>query len=190
MGDGTPCRILESLKKDLTMTMLETTLHRMKTPKPIAIKLRRLRQERGWTQADLGQRIGRAQSRIAKWELSEGAPTPADIRALADAFDVSLEYLCDDRSNEPNKPKAAEPAQPMLTKDQEFLLLLADRMGVQALLDRVLNLSQPIPPQSTGHWAGSGAIGVPTPVEEVGKLVNSPPRGGADSKKSDPKSNS
>ena len=55
-----------------------------KPPRALAGKIRTLREANRWTQSQLGIKIGRHQSRIAKWEMSSGEPTPADLLGLVE----------------------------------------------------------------------------------------------------------
>lgn len=79
-------------------------------------RIRDLRIERGWTQLQLGKRIGAAKSTVSGYESGDRQLTPALINTLCDLFDVSADYLlC--RSDTP---------QPALT-DEEARLLAAFR---------------------------------------------------------------
>lgn len=110
---------------------------RRKADYPIAAKLVQLRRQRGWTQMDVATKIGRAQSRIAKWELSEGQPGPGDLLALANAFGVPIVYLCDDKMTE---PKQAETT-PAMSEDETLILGLIRRIGTDRAID--LLVAQP-----------------------------------------------
>ena len=61
----------------------------------IGVTLKRLRTERGWTQAQLAQRAGLTQGYVAKIERAENAPDPAlsVVLKLARALDVSIGEL-------------------------------------------------------------------------------------------------
>lgn len=55
-------------------------------------QLRALREERGWTQADLGEKAGKAQSAIGRFESeSYGNWNANTLHELARAFDVALQ---------------------------------------------------------------------------------------------------
>jgi transcriptional regulator with XRE-family HTH domain len=57
----------------------------------VAFQIRALRESRGWTQRDLGERTGMAQERISQLEDPDyGRVTLKTLLRLADAFDVSL----------------------------------------------------------------------------------------------------
>jgi HTH-type transcriptional regulator / antitoxin HipB len=53
--------------------------HLLQTPSQLATHLRALRQGRGWTQAELGKRLGLSQARIAR---IEGTPLTVSVHQL------------------------------------------------------------------------------------------------------------
>lgn len=126
-------------------TMQVNQMTRRKSDYPIAAKIQQLRKMKGWTQSDVASRIGRAQSRIAKWELSEGMPNPRDLLALANAFGVPLVYLCDDEMQD---PRDAEPEQtPGLSDDETLILGIVKRIGADEAIGRLVKHGEsPEPP--------------------------------------------
>ena len=56
-------------------------------------RLRALRAERGMNQTALAQAIGVTLKQIQRYELGHNEPTLSVLVSLADAFDVSLDYL-------------------------------------------------------------------------------------------------
>ncbi len=56
-------------------------------------RLRALRTERNMNQTALAQAIGVTLKQIQRYELGHNEPTLSVLVALADAFDVSLDYL-------------------------------------------------------------------------------------------------
>ena len=56
-------------------------------------RLRELRQERGMTQEALGQIIGVKNYSVYTYEKGRSCPDVAGLIALADHFDVSIDYL-------------------------------------------------------------------------------------------------
>jgi transcriptional regulator with XRE-family HTH domain len=65
----------------------------MKPPNVVAERLHLLRKRMGLTQAELGQRVGVSQASISSWERGEFAPTVTDLSKIADAAEVSLDWL-------------------------------------------------------------------------------------------------
>lgn len=56
-------------------------------------RIRELREANGWTQAQLGKRIGVAKTTITGYEREDRQPTPATICALCDLFGCTADYL-------------------------------------------------------------------------------------------------
>lgn len=67
-----------------------------------ATQLRKIRKERGLTQKQLAIEIGASERGIQQYELGERKPAYDVLIALADYFDVSLDYLVG-RSNDPRR---------------------------------------------------------------------------------------
>ena len=56
-------------------------------------RIRELREANGWTQTQLGKRIGVAKTTITGYEREDRQPTPATICALCDLFGCTSDYL-------------------------------------------------------------------------------------------------
>ena len=65
-------------------------------------KIRRLRQERNWTQADLGEKISVHQKQISSYERGVTVPSTDILMKIAEAFDVTLDYLAFDKNSANN----------------------------------------------------------------------------------------
>jgi transcriptional regulator with XRE-family HTH domain len=65
-----------------------------------AARLRALRTERGWTQEELGKRIGSDGSGIRSYEIKLHHPPLMTLQKLAATFGVSVDFLL----NGPSKP--------------------------------------------------------------------------------------
>ena len=61
-------------------------------------KIKRLRQERDWTQAELGERVNIHQKQISSYERGVNIPSTEILIKLAEVFDVTLDYLAFDKS--------------------------------------------------------------------------------------------
>lgn len=62
----------------------------MKTKKSLGQKIRRLREERGWTQEELAHRLRTAGSTVSRWETGKQIPHPMALSALEQVFGVNL----------------------------------------------------------------------------------------------------
>ena len=64
----------------------------------IGKNIKRLRQERGITQADLASALGVTCQAVSKWETSSNAPDIALIPKIAALLDVSISELFEEKS--------------------------------------------------------------------------------------------
>lgn len=60
-------------------------------------RLLSLRKEQGWSQPELGKKIGTSGAIIGRYERGEITPSIEVAKKLADAFGVTLDYLIDDK---------------------------------------------------------------------------------------------
>ena len=72
-------------------------------------RIKELRQMQGWTQAQLGARIGTAKSTISEYENEKHLLDPPTIHALCDLFSCTSDYLLG-RSDVPYATVTAEDA--------------------------------------------------------------------------------
>ena len=96
------------------MTALAYTQHQRGNAVPMtkeefAARLRELREEKGWTQAELAERAGVSAQAVAQWERALREPTWNGIIALADAFEISTEAFRQLPREIPQKRKAGRP---------------------------------------------------------------------------------
>ncbi len=56
-------------------------------------RLKALREVRGWSQRELSRRSGLAENTIGKYENGQVDPTATSLKTIADALDVSMDYL-------------------------------------------------------------------------------------------------
>ena len=69
----------------------------------IAERIRLLRQERKWTQAELAERLGIHQKQVSAYERGVNLPSTEILIKLADIFDVTLDYLAFESKGRPAK---------------------------------------------------------------------------------------
>lgn len=86
-------------------------------------KVRQLRTERGWSQAELGKKIGKTQRTIVGYETGASYPRKREVYSqLADIFDVDINYL--------------------LTENEEFMTEVGSQFGRRGQLQARSILSQ------------------------------------------------
>ena len=56
-------------------------------------KIKTLRSEKGYTQKELAQKIGQAQSTVVYWEQNKQEPNISSLKKLCLLFSVSADYL-------------------------------------------------------------------------------------------------
>lgn len=59
----------------------------------IADKIKKLREARGWSQAELARRLSVTRNGVNSWEQGLSMPSPACLVDLAKVFSVSTDYL-------------------------------------------------------------------------------------------------
>lgn len=59
----------------------------------IAEKIKKLREARGWSQAELARRLSVSRNGVNSWEQGLSMPSPACLVDLAKVFSVSTDYL-------------------------------------------------------------------------------------------------
>lgn len=94
-------------------------------------RIRELREANGWTQTQLGKRIGVAKTTITGYEREDRQPTPATICALCDLFGCTADYLLG-RSGSPLPVISPEDAAVL---DAYNALPLELRRAVDAILE-------------------------------------------------------
>ena len=62
-------------------------------PMPLAARIRELRKEAGWSQAELADKINVDPARVSRYEAGRMAPSADALIRLAEAFNTSLDYL-------------------------------------------------------------------------------------------------
>jgi transcriptional regulator with XRE-family HTH domain len=98
-------------------------------------RVRQLRQRRGWSQQELADRVGVRQKQISSYERDVNVPSGEIFIKLANAFDVSLDYLAQ---------RAPESAPQVTIADLELLerIQYVDRLADddRALVKQVMDL--------------------------------------------------
>lgn len=100
----------------------------MKAGKIIA----RLRSDRGWSQNDLAEQSGVSHVMIGKYERGDATPSLEVAKKIADAFEVSLDFLVGEGQNSTFDKKGVERLQQIEQLPNE------DKKHVYAMLDAFL----------------------------------------------------
>ena len=93
-------------------------------------RIKKARQERGWSQAELARRMSVTQPSVAEWESGRKAPNMKNLVHLARQLDVGFEWLSTGRGEMRAPPaysvaEAAATYEWMLPEDRQVLNLFA-----------------------------------------------------------------
>ena len=64
--------------------------------------INRLRKKQGYSQEELGEKIGVTRQTISKWELEQTSPSLNDLNKIAEFFSVKIDDLISEESEEKN----------------------------------------------------------------------------------------
>lgn len=80
-------------------------MHSEEVKQLLARRVKELREQRGWTQQDLAQKLHVARATVASWEIGKNEPSGEMLLKIAQVFDVSIDYLLGftDDSTSPSK---------------------------------------------------------------------------------------
>jgi transcriptional regulator with XRE-family HTH domain len=98
-------------------------------------RLKKLRLDRGWSQTQLGQKLGVHQKQVSGYERGAHTPSTDVLIRAASLFDISLDYLAfEDR---PSTPAAGQIADRELLEKLTLIDQLPeqDKTTVKAVLD-------------------------------------------------------
>ena len=59
----------------------------------VADNLINLRKRKGWTQEEVAQNLNYSDNTVSRWERAEICPSVETLQAIADLYNVPLEYL-------------------------------------------------------------------------------------------------
>lgn len=85
-----------------------------------------LREQRNWSQTDLADNSGVSRVMIGKYERGEAIPSIEAAKKIADAFDVSLDYLVGVGINSKFDKKTLKRLQELEDLDEEKKKILLD----------------------------------------------------------------
>jgi len=81
-------------------------------------RLVQVRKLRGMNQEELAERVGVSRQAVSKWETGEAMPDCVKLMALADALEVSMDYLCGREGEQTCVPEPAANPEPAATPEQ------------------------------------------------------------------------
>ena len=85
-----------------------------------------LREQRNWSQTDLAENSGVSRVMIGKYERGEAVPSIEAAKKIADAFDVSLDYLVGIGINSKFDKRTLKRLQELEDLDEEKKKILLD----------------------------------------------------------------
>ncbi len=101
----------------------------MDIPQIIAKNITTLRKNAGMTQAGLAEKIGYSDKSISKWERADGIPDVICLKAIADLFGVTVDYMLTEEHNQSPEPvpepAAPQPPQPTYTTNHIAVTLVS-----------------------------------------------------------------
>lgn len=92
----------------------------MDIPQIIAKNITALRKNAGMTQAGLAEKIGYSDKSISKWERADGIPDVICLKAIADLFGVTVDYMLTEDHPEPASAEADSEETPEPEKPQQL----------------------------------------------------------------------
>lgn len=100
----------------------------------LSVRVKQLREQRGWSQEQLAHESGTTQRQISKYETGKNEPTAHVLLALASALNTSADYLLGTTSN-PEKPLRDD--DDLDTSERELIRLIRNQSSEQR--DRIVN---------------------------------------------------
>ncbi len=85
-----------------------------------------LRKEKGWSQSDLASKTGVSQVMVGKYERGDAIPSFEVAKKIADAFEVSLDYLVGEGQNAKFDKKILQRIQDIQNLDTDTRSILFD----------------------------------------------------------------
>ena len=98
----------------------------MEDIKPIIAKnITELRQKAKLTQIELAERLNYSDKAVSKWERAESIPDITVLKAIADMFEVPLDYLVQEDHDEPELPVEAAAPVPNRKRNRKVITSLS-----------------------------------------------------------------
>ncbi len=97
-------------------------------------KIKQLRQERGWSQAQLSQKLSVHQKQISGYERGIHAPSIDLLIKMAELFNVSLDYIAFDDRDDMNRVQISD-RELLQTVKEIDMLPIEDKETIKAVLN-------------------------------------------------------
>lgn len=96
----------------------------------IAGNIAALRRARGFTQAELAEKLGYSDKSVSKWERGDGLPDVLCLKAMADLFGVTVDYMLTAEHPDPaevpeNVPAGEEPREEIYQVNRRTIAALS-----------------------------------------------------------------
>ena len=115
--------------------MVDENANELADRQTLGQRIRELRVRRGWSQQQLADKVGVRQKQISSYERNVNTPSGEIFIALADAFDISLDYLARRGANNATSVNVAD-------RELIEMVQVVDRLEDEdrALIKRVIDL--------------------------------------------------
>ena len=119
---------------------------------PIGDKIKRLRQEKNWSQDQLAEKIDIGRRFISNYETGKNLPSASTLQKLAEVFGVSVDYLLSDEQTKnlasiPIVDKTLleyfEEIQNMNPSDQQAIKTLLEAMIIKNKMTNLIQNPKP-----------------------------------------------
>lgn len=111
-------------------------------------RIKKLRKEKKWSQLDLADKIGVGSHVISRYENGRITPSAESIIKLAEAFDVSTDYLLFENATkkpfkfeDPELTKRLEDIDALDEKDKTFLFEIVDTLIAKKKMKEIFKKS-------------------------------------------------
>ena len=111
-----------------------------------------LRRASGMTQIELAEKLNYSDKAVSKWERGESIPDITVLKAIADLFEVSLDYLCEKDHADAPKPVATDESIISLIKRRRAIITGMSVLLVWVIATLVFVILDVALTDTFGHW--------------------------------------
>lgn len=121
----------------------------MEDVKPIIAKnITALRQANKMTQIELAEKLNYSDKAVSKWERGESVPDIGVLKAIADLFGVTVDYLLQEEHTQPKQEEASSPK----SKRAPVVITLLSILLLWMLATLVFVILNAVNPQTDLRW--------------------------------------